>query len=193
MKPFRIAVFFSGLERSLVGSAYNLRQDECKAAAYSLLAYAGMEYGKFRDTRLRDVPEEIFNRYKDRLPDNFRLRAEHYFDEFARTQAGTQAWSAGDIERYGELVFESGRSSIEKYQCGCPELIRLYEIMLRTDGIYGGRFSGAGFKGCCMALVETGKAEEVLANVGRAYLKAFPGLEGQYLGVLCDSADGAEV
>ena len=193
MKPFRIAVFFSGLERSLVGSAYNLRQDECKAAAYSLLAYAGMEYGKFRDTRLRDVPEEIFNRYKDRLPDNFRLRSEHYFGEFARTQAGTQAWSAGDIERYGELVFESGRSSIEKYQCGCPELIRLYEIMLRTDGIYGGRFSGAGFKGCCMALVEAGKAEEVLANVGRAYLKAFPGLEGQYLGVLCDSADGAEV
>ena len=26
--------------------------------------------------------------------------------------------------------------------------------MTRTDGIYGGRFSGAGFKGCCMALID---------------------------------------
>ena len=42
MKPFRIAVLFSGLERSLANSAYNLRQDECKAAAYSLLDWAGM-------------------------------------------------------------------------------------------------------------------------------------------------------
>ena len=33
MKPFRLAVFFSGLERSLASSDYNLRQDECKAAA----------------------------------------------------------------------------------------------------------------------------------------------------------------
>ena len=30
---------------------------------------------------------------------------------------------------------------------------KLYEIMADTDGIYGGRFSGAGFKGCCMALI----------------------------------------
>lgn len=57
---FNIAVFFSGLERSLAISAYNLRQDEYKAAAYDLLAFAGMDYGKFIDTRLRDVPTAVF-------------------------------------------------------------------------------------------------------------------------------------
>ena len=193
MKPFRIAVFFSGLERSLANSAYNLRQDECKAAAYSLLAYAGMDYGKFRDTRLREVPEEVFGQYKERLPEAFRKRAEHYFSEMRRAQEGMQAWKCGDIEKYGQLVFESGRSSIENYECGCPELIRLYEIMRRTDGIYGGRFSGAGFKGCCMALVEESRAEEVIDRVGREYTAAFPNLEKQYLGTLCDSSDGAQV
>ena len=193
MKPFRIAVFFSGLERSLANSAYNLRQDECKAAAYSLLAYAGMDYGKFRDTRLREVPEEVFGQYKERLPEAFRKRAEHYFGEMRRAQEGMQAWKCGDIEKYGQLVFESGRSSIENYECGCPELIRLYEIMRRTDGIYGGRFSGAGFKGCCMALVEESRAEEVIDRVGREYTAAFPNLEKQYLGTLCDSSDGAQV
>ncbi len=193
MKPYRFAVFFSGLERSLASSAYNLRQDECKAAAYSLLAYAGMDYGKFIDTRLRDVPREVFEAYKDRLPDNFRKRAAHYFGEFGRAEAGAEAWKNGDLDTYGRLVFESGRSSVENYECGCPELITLYNIMTETDGIYGGRFSGAGFKGCCMALIDPDKAESVLAHVGEKYLTAYPGLEGKYMSALCGSADGVKL
>ena len=191
MKPYRIAIFFSGLERSLSNSKYNLRVDECKSAAYSLLAFAGMEYGKYEDTRLRDVPREIFDAYKDRLPELWRRRAEHYFGEYARAEAGAAAWRRGDLEAYGELIFESGSSSIHNYECGCEELIALYEIMRRTDGIYGGRFSGAGFKGCCMALIDPQKAEEIERSVTAAYLKKFPGLEGKYSFHLCESADGA--
>ena len=190
---FKIAVFFSGLERSLATSAYNLRQDECKAAAYSLLAHASLEYGKFADTRLRDVPTPVFEEYKDRLPDNFRKRATHYFTEYARAEAGAEAWRKGDLEAYGKLIFQSGRSSIENYECGCPELITLYNIMTETDGIYGGRFSGAGFKGCCMALVDPEKAEDVLRTVEEKYLKIYPALKGKYLGALCDSADGVKL
>lgn len=190
---FKIAVFFSGLERSLATSAYNLRQDECKAAAYSLLAHAGLEYGKFADTRLRDVPTPVFEQYKQLLPENFRKRAEHYFSEYLRAEEGAEAWRKGDLETYGKLIFQSGRSSIENYECGCPELITLYNIMTKTEGIYGGRFSGAGFKGCCMALVEPEKAENVLRTVEEKYLKIYPALEGKYLGALCDSADGVKL
>lgn len=193
MKPFKIAVFFSGLERSLATSAYNLRQDECKAAAFSLLAYAGLEYGKFADTRLRDVPTPVFEEYKDRLPDNFRKRAEHYFSEYRRAEAGAEAWRNGDLDTYGKLIFESGRSSIENYECGCPELITLYQIMTETDGIYGGRFSGAGFKGCCMALIDPDKADKIMHTVEEKYLQVYPALEGKYSGALCDSADGVEL
>ena len=190
---FRIAVFFSGLERSLATSAYNLRQDECKAAAYSLLAHAGLEYGKFADTRLRDVPTPVFEEYKHLLPANFRKRAEHYFSEYRRAEEGAEAWRKGDLETYGKLVFESGRSSVENYECGCPELITLYNIMTETDGIYGGRFSGAGFKGCCMALVDPDRAEDVLRTVEEKYLAVYPALKGKYLGSLCDSADGVKL
>jgi len=69
MKPYRIAVFFSGVERSLVGSQYNMRVDEAKSAAYALKAFAALPYGKFNETVLRDVPADIFERYKDRLPE----------------------------------------------------------------------------------------------------------------------------
>jgi galactokinase/galacturonokinase len=193
MKPYKIAIFFSGLERSLANSAYNLRQDECKAAAYSLLAHAGLEYGKFADTRLRDVPTPVFEEYKHLLPESFRKRAEHYFSEYQRAEDGAEAWRKGDLDAYGQLVFESGKSSIENYECGCPELITLYEIMRKTDGIYGGRFSGAGFKGCCMALIDPDKAEKVVNTVGKEYLKTYPALVGKYMSALCESADGVSL
>ena len=193
MKPFKIAVLFSGLERSLATSAYNLRQDECKAAAYSLLAYAGMDYGKFIDTRLRDVPADVFEMYKDRLPENFRKRATHYFSEIARAEAGAEAWRKGDLDEYGKLVFASGKSSVENYECGCPEVITMYNIMTETEGIYGGRFSGAGFKGCCMALIDPDKAEEIERTVTDRYLKVYPELTGKYSFHLCDSADGVKL
>lgn len=105
-----------------------------------------MDYGTFADTRLRDVPYEVFEAYKDHLPELWRRRAEHYYSEFARAEKGAELWRKGDLEGYGQLVFESGKSSIYSYECGCDELKKLYEIMWNTDGIYGGRFSGAGFK-----------------------------------------------
>ena len=192
-KPFKFAVFFSGLERSLANSAYNLRQDECKVAAYDLLAFAGLPYGKFKDTVLRDVPKHVFEDYQDKLPEPLRRRAVHFFTEYERAQKGVEVWKAGDIETYGSLVFESGYSSIHNYECGCPELISLYEIMRHTEGIYGGRFSGAGFKGCCMALIDPSKADSILEKVEAEYLSNYPELKGKYLGTVCETADGVDL
>ncbi len=190
MKPYKIAIFFSGLERSLAGSAFNMRVDECRSAAYALKAFAGMEYGKFGETNLRDVPYEIYLQYKDKLPENWRKRAEHWYTEYFRVQEGAEAWRRGDIEEFGRLSFESGKSSIYNWETGSPELKTLYEIMTRTEGIYGGRFSGAGFKGCCMALINPEFEESIIENVTREYLKAFPHLEGKYSVHICESADG---
>lgn len=190
MKPYEIAIFFSGVERTLAGSKFNMRVDEVRSAAYALKAYAGMEYGKFKETHLREVPYEIYQQYKDRLPENWARRAEHYYSEQRRVQEGAEAWRRGDIEAYGRLSFESGHSSIHNWETGSPELKTLYEIMTRTEGIYGGRFSGAGFKGCCMALIDPAFRESIERQVTEQYLREFPALEGKYQFVVCKSADG---
>ena len=193
MKPYEIAIFFSGVERTLAGSKFNMRVDECRSAAYALLAYAGMEYGKFGETYFRQVPREVYDTYKDRLPDNWRKRAEHWYTEQERVVAGAEAWRKGDIEEYGRLSFQSGNSSIYNWETGSPELKTLYDIMTRTDGIYGGRFSGAGFKGCCMALIDPAYRESIIDKVSKEYLKAFPSLEGKYRATICHSADGIKL
>lgn len=191
MKPYKIAIFFSGVERTLAGSKFNMRVDECRSAAYALKAYAGMEYGKFEETYLRDVPRRVYDEYKDKLPENWRKRAEHWYTEFERVEKAASAWKIGDIEAYGKLSFESGYSSIHNWETGSPELKELYEIMTRTDGIYGGRFSGAGFKGCCMALIDPAYEEQIVKTVEEKYLASFPELKGKYSAHICKSADGA--
>ncbi len=190
MKPYKIAIFFSGIERTLAGSKFNMRVDECRSAAYALKAYAGMEYGKFEETHLREVPFEVFETYKDRLPDNFRKRAEHWYHEYRRVEAGAEAWRRGDLDSFGKLSFESGQSSIISWETGSDELKTLYEIMRRTDGIYGGRFSGAGFKGCCMALIDPSYEASIITKVTSEYLKAFPALFGKFSVHMTESADG---
>ena len=190
MKPYRIAVFFSGIERTLAGSKFNMRVDESRSAAYALMAYAGMEYGKFPEANLRAVPREVYEHYKERLPETWRRRAEHWYTEFDRVERGAEAWRQGDLDTYGRLSFESGQSSISNWETGSPELKTLYEIMRHTDGIYGGRFSGAGFKGCCMALIDPAYEADITRNVTKEYLAAFPQLEGKYSVHICQSADG---
>jgi len=193
MKPYKIAIFFSGLQRTLAGSAFNMRVDECRSAAYALKAYAGMEYGKFEETNLRDVPREVYEQYKDRLPEPWRKRAEHWYTEFDRVQKGAEAWRNGDIETFGRLSFESGRSSIDSWETGSSELKTLYEIMTKTNGIYGGRFSGAGFKGCCMALIDPAQEASIKEQVTDEYLKTFPHLKGKYSVYICEDADGVKL
>ncbi len=193
MKPYEIAIFFSGVERTLAGSKFNMRVDECKSAAYALMAYEGMEYGKFDGAFLRDIPYEVFLKHKDKLPKNWRKRAEHFYSEFHRVQEGAEAWRNGEIEKFGRLSFESGHSSIYNYETGSDELKALYDIMLNTDGIYGGRFSGAGFKGCCMALIDPAFEESIIEKVSKEYLKQFPALSGKFSTHICHSADGVKV
>ena len=190
MKPYQIAILFSGLEHSLAGSKYNMRVDELRAGVYALQAFAGMEYGKMKDANARNVPFEVYLQYRDRLPEPWRKRCEHWYTEFQRVEAGAEAWRRGDLEAYGRLSFESGWSSIHNWESGAPEQIKLYEIMTETDGIYGGRFSGAGFKGCCMALIDPAKADSIAESVERRYLAACPEMREKYSFHLCKSADG---
>jgi galactokinase/galacturonokinase len=202
MKPYEIAIFFSGVERTLVGSKFNMRVDELKSAAYALKNFAiddGCEgellvpYGRFKDARLRDVPRAVYDRYKEKLPSYWRMRAEHFYTEFARVEAGAEAWRRGDIEAFGRLSTESGYSSIYNYETGSDELKALYEAMTHTDGVYGGRFSGAGFKGCCMAIIDPAFREKIEERVSAEYLRAFPALKGKYSVHFCQSADGVSL
>ena len=88
---------------------------------------------------------------------------------------------------------ESGRSSIDNYECGSPPLIDLYGILVRTEGVYGARFSGAGFRGCCVALVDPDRGDAAVESVSRDYAATHPDLAEEAPVLLCGSDDGARI
>lgn len=172
--PFEIGIFFSGLTRSLINSDYNLRVYECKTAAWNMLAYTEQPLKTFDKTFLRDIPKEKYEKTKDLMPARFARRAEHFYSEYRRVRQGVTAWETGNLELFGQLIFNSCESSIHNYECGSPELIAIYDIMRKLPGVYGGRFSGAGFKGACIALVNPAYKEEIETTMTKEYLNVFP-------------------
>lgn len=188
---FEIAIFFSGLTRSLVNSDYNLRVFECKTAAWNMLAYQEAPLKPFDKTFLRDIPKETFDKTRDMMPARFARRAEHFYSEYRRVRQGVTAWETGNLQLFGKLSFDSCESSMNNYECGSPELIAIYKAMRGLEGVYGGRFSGAGFKGAVIALVDPRYKESVEKAVTERYLAEFPEYEKTFKTFWVKPDDGA--
>lgn len=188
LRSFKILLAFSGLRQALVGTNYNRRVDECAAAARILLDAAGRPSDR---TVLGNVSPEEYRLHAGRLDGPPALRAKHFFSELDRVGQGIEAWRAGDLARFGRLMTESGESSIVSYECGSPPLIDLYHILAETDGVLGTRFSGAGFRGCCVALVDPDQVDAAARAVRDRYSRRRPDLAADADVVVCDSADHA--
>ena len=189
--PFEIGIFFSGLTRSLVNSDYNLRVYECKTAAWNMLAYTEQPLKTFDKTFLRDIPKATFDKTRIAMPARFARRAEHFYSEYRRVRQGVTAWETGNLKLFGKLSFDSCESSIHNYECGSPELIAIYEIMRQLPGVYGGRFSGAGFKGACIALVDPKYKDAIQVELTKRYLEQFPEYEKTFQVFWVKPDDGA--
>lgn len=193
-KPFRILLAFSGLRQALTTNpGYNLRVSECQEAAKVLLTASG---NSELEPTLSNVGHAVYEAHKHELKPVLARRAEHYFSENMRVTKGLEAWATGNLEEFGKLISASGLSSIENYECGAEPLIQLYKILLKAPGVYGARFSGAGFRGCCVAFVDAETAEEAASYVKDEYEKAQPEfakkLEGKPV-LICEAGDSARV
>lgn len=80
---------------------------------------------------------------------------------------------------------------------GCDPLVQLWKILLDAPGVFGARFSGAGFRGCCVAFVAADQAERAVDHVQKLYRQAQPELVKNIIhtpvAIVCDSADKAHI
>jgi galactokinase len=85
----------------------------------------------------------------------------------------------GDLREFGKLVFACVYSSIHAWETGSPEL--------------KGRYSGAGFKGCCMALIDPACKKEIEQQVTREHLQQVPEYKDLFSVHFCNTDDEAKV
>jgi galactokinase len=135
-----ILVIDSVIPRALTGTQYNQRRAECAVAA-AMLGVATL--------RLIDDPAAV-----ERLPSPFRERARHVVSENLRVLAALDA----DAVEFGALMTASHASLRDDYAVSVPALDELVAALQMEKGVFGARLTGAGFGGCCVALVADGEA-----------------------------------
>jgi galactokinase len=184
-------VVYSGVSRQLTATPFNQRVAECQTAARELLKCSNAPIAN--NPVLGDVSQDVYERYAINLPDTLRRRACHFFEEQDRVKRGVQAWSKGDLRLFGELITQSGHSSIAYYESGSPALIALYEILADIPGVYGTRFCGGGFQGCCLALIDPAKRDSIAAAVDVGYSRRFPEYKHSYSIHRCQTTTGGPI
>ena len=193
MPEFEVVVVYSGLSKDLISTDFNNRVDECRVAGWLLQDLGDLEVTRLDEVRLRNIPVEVYKEYREQLPDRFRKRADHFFTEQERVLKGAEYWAQGDLVKFGELIFQSGESSIYQYESGSPELITIYEILRDCEGVYGARFSGAGYRGAVIGLIDPQYKDVIREKVAEIYPKKHPQYKDVYEVNFCKTADGAEL
>lgn len=132
--------------RTLVGSAYADRVDEC-ARAQSVI-------GPLRDATLDDI-----ERARHHLDDVAWRRARHVVTENARVRLFAAALSAGDFAGSGRLMSASHDSLRTDFATSTTAMDAAVDRLTNSPGVFGARMTGGGFGGCVVALCERGALE----------------------------------
>ncbi|OQA45869.1 MAG: Galactokinase [Chloroflexi bacterium ADurb.Bin325] len=151
-----ILIADTAVRRQLASSAYNERRSQCEAAAAAMGVRA-----------LRDANLEMLARVD--VPDVVRRRAQHVIEENDRVLATVAALQAGDLTQVGRLMNASHASLRDLYEVSSAELDAMAELLRSQPGCYGARLTGAGFGGCCVALVDAPAVDAAIAAVSAAY------------------------
>ena len=157
-----LLVIDSGVTRSLAGSGYNQRREECEEAARLLGVPA-----------LRDVNDETL---LVGLPQTLYRRARHVVSENNRVLEAARSVNA---IRFGELMNASHASLRYDFEVSIEPLDILVELLQNHSSVYGARLTGAGFGGACVALVRKGTASIIAEEVLSRYRQA--GYKGKLL------------
>jgi galactokinase len=106
---------------------------------------------------------------KGRLTAREHACAYHVVGEIQRVIFGERALRSGDLEQFGQYMFQSHESSRDFFRNSCPELDLLVEIARRSPGCLGARLTGGGFGGATINLVRREQLKEFNEAVRASY------------------------
>jgi galactokinase len=86
-----------------------------------------------------------------------------------RVLLAAEALESGNMQRFGELMYQSHLSLRDDYQVSCPELDVMVELARVIPGTIGARMTGGGFGGCTINLVERDAVAEFVRRISKAY------------------------
>lgn len=166
LEGIKIVLLNTNVKHSLASSEYNTRRNECAQAVKWVKEHEPQV------NSLRDVTEEMLNKYvlpKDALIDK---RARFIVQEIERLITGCKDLENGDIQALGKKMFATHDGLSSMYAVSCKELDYLVDYVRNNDAVIGARMMGGGFGGCTINLVKEEAIAELIATLQPEYEKA---------------------
>lgn len=180
LKGYKIVILNTNKRRELKDSKYNERRAECDEGLSILKELIDIN-------NLCELQEKDFYLINRLIELSIRKRVQHVVEENKRVIKAQQALSSNDIKTLGKLLIESDNSLRELYEVTGPYLDAMTKYANSATGCVGARMTGAGFGGCCIAIVEENKIDEFIKEVSAKY-KEETGLDGEF--IIADVDDG---
>lgn len=187
LEDYVFAVADSGVHRLLGASAYPTRVQESQEALRRINALLSTSYES-----LAAIPAEALSMIEERLDPTLFRRVRHVVGETSRVHAGVAAMDAGDWERFGVLMTESGRSSAGDYAISHPRVEQIVSIALETPGVAGARMMGGGEGGTALILARREAIAGLTDALNAAYYRTYPTTQPDPVRVF-QSAPGASL
>jgi len=163
-----LLVIDSKAPRELASSAYNERRRECEAALAVLRQGREIAFlTEAKENELSNLTDPVLLK-----------RARHVVSEQQRVVAAAAALRSGDVQEFGHLLNSSHASLRDDYEVSSPQLDLIVSLAQATDGCLGARLTGAGFGGCCIALMRDDAVAPFTEHLMASYRDAF-GLDAE--------------
>lgn len=182
---YRFVVMNSNKVRTLAGSEYNSRREDCENAL-ALLQKNGFAVNNLCEIDSCRLPE-----VKNVLTEDVLYRrALHCITENAREKEAVSVLRAGNLVALGELLKQSHASLRDNYEVSCLELDTLVDFANNYPQCLGARLIGAGFGGCCLAIVHKDFVQDFIQQTSSQYREKI-GYDALFFE--CSCAEGARV
>ena len=147
-----VVICNSMVKHEVAHGEYGDRRGEVEAGQAALAA-AIPRIKQLRDATLADLESAR----SAMSPASFD-RCRHIITENARVLEAREALTAGDVARFGELMYAAHASFRDDFAASCYEVDVLVEIARDLPGCFGARITGGGFGGCTVNVVDQAQA-----------------------------------
>ncbi len=164
---YRIVLVNSMVSHSLASSEYNTRRQQCEAGVKMMQQF--VEGAK----SLRDIPKGTLELHKNEIPVEIYKRCHYVVTENERLLNGCALLAKGDIQSFGQLMYQTHQGLSKEYEVSCAELDFLVDTAKTIEGVAGARMMGGGFGGCTINLVKMEHIPAFEKGMKKAYLHRF--------------------
>lgn len=163
LNDYKLLIINTNKKRGLADSKYNERFNECRQALAILKPIYQIE-------NLCELKPSSIPAIQTLLSNTLLKRVRHVITEQQRTIDAANALKNNDLHKFSNLMIASHESLRDDYDVTGNELDTLQRLLIQ-HGALGARMTGAGFGGCCVAIVHQDLVEDIKIKVTKDYEK----------------------